>query len=115
MGKALSVFSKEVPLEQARPIRGLRAVFGEVLLTMHLPPIMIPHMCLACSYKTAVLLTDQSVPYHTAISGSLLSVTTTSVSSECSQASSWGAKDGQSPLLAHNQSFFSTPSTLIAS
>ncbi len=30
VGKALSVFSKEVPLEQARPIRGLRAVFGEV-------------------------------------------------------------------------------------
>ena len=30
VGKALAVFSKEVPLEQARPIRGLRAVFGEV-------------------------------------------------------------------------------------
>ena len=30
VGKALSVYSKEVPLEQARPIRGLRAVFGEV-------------------------------------------------------------------------------------
>ena len=30
VGKALSVYSKEVPLEQARPIYGLRAVFGEV-------------------------------------------------------------------------------------
>ena len=31
VGKALTVFSKEVALEQARPIKGLRAVFGEVL------------------------------------------------------------------------------------
>jgi len=40
VGKALGVFSKEVPLEQARPIRGLRAVFGEVL-PFNLPPFRL--------------------------------------------------------------------------
>ncbi len=40
VGKALSVYSKEVPLEQARPIFGLRAVFGEVKSNHRCNPLL---------------------------------------------------------------------------
>lgn len=44
LAKAHKVYSKEVPLAQARDINGLRAVFGEVCstVTMHLAPLPLP-------------------------------------------------------------------------
>ena len=49
VGKALGVFSKEVPLAQAQAIFGLRAVFGEVIRPYNLHPSRTDNAAIPCA------------------------------------------------------------------